>query len=193
MNGDGQGGLALAIMLAAICIALIPMILFGAAGWFIARKRKRSPWVFATVGVLLGASVGALAVGFTFFESTMERRGTLEIQAPELDGEWVVLLEDSSASTTLSWSGSWRERATLTVPSSGVLRVRSMTKVTDVTINGQPVTGAMSQPMPRGLTGEVLRAYSARDSSLPPSDEPLDLVSTERLVEWVREREARSR
>lgn len=121
--------LALAILGASVCMVVVPALVVGALGWFLGRGRHG--WAFGLMGAMLGGLVGCVAVAATFFEDAWSPPATVEIEAPPgFAHEWVYLVGDPSSSLELDWRGIdapfTSRHARLTVPRSGVVRVRAL-------------------------------------------------------------------
>ena len=186
---DGFEGLAAAIVVAMACMLLTPSILLGAAGYFLARKKKRG-FVFGLLGALLGGGLGATAIAFTFYEQAMTGT-TLALEGTP--SEWVVLLEDPSADNEIAWEGAIKARGTLWVPPGGVIRVRSLEHIAldggvEVTFGERGNTMTWQRPAPEGLGATGFVVYGFFDTSGDP-DVDLSTYSDEELVAWVRAHE----
>jgi len=193
---DGMEGLALAILLASICILLTPALLFGGVGYFV--LRKRAGILGAALGVALGLGLGALIVVATFMESTWNPPVELTLDVPpDLRHRSVLLLEDPTASAEIPWSGMEiplsSPSAHLTIPASGFLRVRSleMVRTHDRVVRlstGETAWGMAFLNPPPGLGATQLMYF---DFVAYPSPEPdPSLMDSVALEAWVRAREA---
>ena len=125
---SGEDGLAAAIGLAMVCMIAGSIAVLGTIGWAITRKKKGAAGAIG--GIALGALVGVAMVYFTFYQ---EDYPGAHAAPPRLDFEvpagfahdWVVLIEDPNAPTEIEWAEG-EQVGFVTVPSSGVVRVRSM-------------------------------------------------------------------
>jgi hypothetical protein len=189
-------GLALAILLASICILLTPALLFGGVGYFV--LRKRAGILGAAIGVALGLAIGALAVVATFMESTWNPPVELTIDVPpDLRHRSIVLLEDPSATAEIPWAGMEiplsSPSAHLAVPPSGFLRVRSleMLRTHDRVVRlstGETAWGMAFLNPPPGLGASQLMYF---DFVPYPSPEPdPSLMEPAALLAWIQAREA---
>ncbi len=193
---DGMEGLALAILLASICILLTPALLLGGLGYFV--LRKRAGIVGAAIGAVVGLGMGALIVVATFMESTWNPPLELTFEAPpDLRHRSVLLLEDPTVSTEIPWSGMEMPlsspSARLPIPASGFLRVRSLEAIRThdriVRLStGEEALGMAFLNPPPGLGGSQLMYF---DFTPYPSSEPdPSLMDPATLEAWVRAREA---
>lgn len=192
---DGFEGLAAAIMLAMACMVTTPAALFGAMGYFALRRRKLG-FAGALGGVLFGVAIGGVAVGFTFFEDTMRPPAHLEVQAPPgFAHEWVILIADPSASTSVEWEGWWTPSARVSVPSSGVLRVRELGRLDGesprVTLNGRDHRGSAGLALPASMGGGRMVAFTFAD--WPGTEPDVGSMREEALAARIRELEAEGR
>lgn len=158
-------GMATGIMLAMICILAVPVSLFGAIGYLVFRQKKGWGWLGALLGVGLGVLLGVVGVGFTFYEDTMSPPPHIEIDVPEgFAHEWVFFLEDPTSSTEITWGGLWSPSARISVPRSGVVRVRALGQLdggnTQATLSdGRPHNGFSGLNLPAALGGGRMVAY----------------------------------
>ena len=188
---DGMESLAVAILLASICILLIPTLLGAGLGYLAFRTVTA-----AVVGGLLGALIGVLGVTFTFFERRWNPPLELTIETPPgFQYTSVILLEDPSA-PPLAWQGAdlplVTRRARLSVPASGVVRVQS---VLDLMTNdrvarlssGEERNGMRGGPAPAGFSGSMIVFEFARWDPDRPSLADQDVAA---IAEAIRAREA---
>jgi hypothetical protein len=194
-------GLALAILGASVCMLIVPALVVGALGWFVARGRHGA--IGAIVGALLGAVIGCIAVTATFFEDVWSPPAIVAIDAPAgFAHEWVYVVGDPTVSTELDWRGIdapfMARHTTLTVPRSGVVRVRSLDRLdgghveATLSIAGSPARPSMGRAglsLPHGFgSGRVVAfgfaPYPGREPE-PPVD-PAALAA--RVTELERER-----
>lgn len=190
-----MGGLAVAILLASLCIGLVPSMLLGALTFFVLRK-TRARWPGAIVAALLGAGVGALAVTATFYESVWEPPSPLVFEVPPgFRHESVVLILDPTVSAEVDWSGVSMpfvaRRGRVTVPASGVVRLRELDSLTLTQVDASlstnvPSTGRSGFSDPTvgyGLVYLFVPSGAAREPDL-------GALEPAALVALIREREA---
>ena len=183
MRGDGMDGLALAIVLASLCILIAPALVFGSLGYVAARKRRG--WLGALIGVVIGLGAGAVGVVATFMESTWDPPGELTLEVPPgFAHEWVLILADPTVSTEIDWRGLdvplMARTASLAVPPSGVVRVRALGMVDGGDVRAQLSSGetqwgivAMSAPSGVGagrVVAYCFRPYPFCQPDLTPTD-----------------------
>lgn len=142
-------GLALAIFGAMICMVVVPALFFGGLGWL--ALRGQYGWVGGLVGAALGVGVGAIAVTMTFFEDTWSPPRLLELEVPAgFAHEWVYVVGDPAVSTEVAWSGVslpfTSPRGRVSVPRSGVVRVRSLAHLDGERVDAVLVRGGGSGP-----------------------------------------------
>ncbi|MEM9068448.1 MAG: hypothetical protein AAGE52_08075 [Myxococcota bacterium] len=170
MSGPGSG-LAIAILLAMICMVIGPALVLGLVGYAVARGRARKNGAGGTLaltlgGVVVGVLIGGAAVLLTFFESVFDPVVVFEVP-PNFDKPEIFLLEDPSASLEFEW-GTFGLRGSAPVPASGVVRVRTMGKLdhgpyTVELSTGQHNWGMASFPSPPGIPGPSVRCFSFRE------------------------------
>lgn len=131
-GGDGMGGLSAAILIAGLAIVSGAGLLF----WLVARRlagrggRDRSRASIALL-TLLGVALGCLVVVATFYESLLDPAPQVRLAVPPgYQGVRIFLLEDPERGLPLVWQGgglfSGGRYAEVSVPASGVVRVRSL-------------------------------------------------------------------
>lgn len=194
---DGMEGLAIAILLASICILLTPAMLLGGLGYFV--LRKRAGIVGAAIGVCVGLGMGALIVVATFMESTWNPPVELTFEAPpDLRHRSVLLLEDPTVSTEIPWSGMEMPlsspTARIAIPRSGFLRVRSleMIRTHDRIVrlsSGEEAVGMAFLNPPPGL-GATQLMYFDFVPGYPSTEADPSMMDPATLEAWVRAREA---
>lgn len=195
---DGMEGLALAIFAASICIFVVPGLLLGAIGYFALRTKKGGA-IGTVLGVVIGLGLGALGVTYTFFESTWDPPVHITfVTPPGYVHETVILLEDPTASLDIPWTGlemplSSRS-AIMTLPRSGVLRVRSVSDLmtndrTAELTDGRRMWGMIMQPAPPGLGASQLIVFDFMMSGTR-SEPDMGMMTPEALAATIRAREA---
>jgi hypothetical protein len=147
---DGFEGLAAAILCAIVALVVIPGVLGALIGRAFAKESRVAG---AVIGGVVGVLLGSIAVGFTFFETTMRPPPRLTLEAPTgFAHEWVFLVGDPAVSREVVWEGSWTPEARVSVPRGGVVRVRSLGRLdgdlVSVSMNGRDNTsfGACNVP-----------------------------------------------
>ena len=190
---DGFEGLAAAIFLAMICMVVVPVLVFGALGWLATRKKKG--WVGALAGAALGVTIGAGLIAYTFYADDLTRT-QLEFSVPsDFAHDWVVLMEDPSSTVDITWSrGGLAPRGTLSVPSNGVVRLRTLEGVTGEDVearlaDGRPAMGGMARPNFPELGGGYLVMYSFRAYGDETEPDFQNMVDDE-IVARIRQLEA---
>lgn len=186
MGGDQGNGLAIAIGLAMLLIILGCALLL----WLVARylTRNAPPKRRGALALLLtaaGLGIGWMVMMATFYESAFDPPPELRLTAaPGMDAPWIVLLEDPRGQV-LEWRSSvlpfTATTADLTVPRSGVVRLRSfgpMAGRMDLEVswsNGPSGLGAAGGPAPpgSGATAYMIVRHPSRAASTedPPYDE----------------------
>jgi hypothetical protein len=184
------------------------LIILGCAFlmWLFARflTRKVSPKRRGLVTALLtaaGLGIGWMVVTATFYESSFDPPPELRLTAaPGMDARWVVLLEDPRGQE-LTWNeGTLPFAATtaeLTVPPSGIVRMRSfgpMNGRMDVGISwsrGPAAMGAGGGPGPPGSGASAYMILPHPDHMNSTADYPPP--SEAALAAYIAEREARRR
>lgn len=145
MSGDGMSGLSWAISAASLCILVLPGLFGGAAGYFV--LRKHAGWLGAILGFVVGAGAGALAVTATFYESTWSPPDTLVIDVPPgFAHPTVMFVADPAAPLEVEWTGLdlplMSRRGRVSVPATGVVRVRSVEWIGGTEVRASLSTGA---------------------------------------------------
>lgn len=191
-------GLAIAIFAASICMLVLPALMLGGLG-YLALRRGKGGVLGAVIGVAVGLGLGALAVTYTFFESTWSPPLSITfVTPPGYVYDTVILLEDPTAAAEIPWTGAElpfsSRTATMPIPRSGVLRVRS---VSDLMVNdrqallsdGRRMWGMIMQPAPPGLgaTQLVVFDFMAYGTNTEPD---MSLMTPEAVASVVRTREA---
>jgi hypothetical protein len=130
VGGDHAGGLALAI-----AIIMLLMVVGGVAlFFFVARALTRNlaprrRLLVTLLMTLVGTGLACLLVMATFYESSWSPPPRLHLLTAPASGGPIVILEDPGASGTMIWRGGWlpftAATAEISVPPSGILRVRS--------------------------------------------------------------------
>ena len=195
---DGMEGLALAIFAASICMLVVPGLVLGAIG-YLALRTKRGAAVGAVVGLAIGLGLGALAVTYTFFESTWDPPVHITfVTPPGYVHETVILLEDPTASLDIPWTGLEMPLASrsaiMTLPRSGVLRVRNVSDLmtndrTAELSDGRHMWGMIMQPAPPGLGASQLIVFDFMMSGTR-SEPDMGMMTPEALAATIRAREA---
>ncbi len=198
MGGDQGNGLALAIGIVML------LIIFGCGFllWLIARflTRKVSPQRRGVVTILLtlaGLGIGWLVMMATFYESSFDPPPELRLTAaPGMDARWIMLLEDPRGQE-LRWTSSvlpfTSTTANLTVPRSGIVRLRSfgpMAGRADLTVtwsSGQS-GGAGGGPGPPGTGASSYMILPHPNEMDAMVDSPYDGAA---LAAYIAEREGR--
>jgi hypothetical protein len=131
VGGDHAGGLALAIG-----IIMLLMVVGGVALFFFVARlftrnvAPRRRFLVTLLMALVGAGLACLLVMATFYESSWSPPPRLHLLTAPASGGPVVILEDPSASGTMTWRGGWlpftAATAEINVPPSGIVRVRSL-------------------------------------------------------------------
>ena len=183
MRGDGMDGLALAILLASLCILIAPALVLGTLGYVVSRKRRG--WLGALAGVVIGLGAGALGVVATFMESTWDPPMELTLEVPPAFAhDQVLIVADPTASTEIDWRGLdvplMARTASLAVPPSGVVRVRELGALDGGGVNAQLSSGethwgmtAMNAPSSLGggrVVAYCFRPYPFCQPELTPTD-----------------------
>ncbi len=188
--GDGEDGLAFAILAVAVAMVVAGFLLMFVLGWFLGRSlhlKRGKVVLLAIASGLAGIGLGSLAVVATFFEDTWSPPPHLRIDvAKGFRPNWVILIEDPSAPSRLVWRGYNAPfhgiSAEIAVPLGGVIRVRSLARVvgrggTDVSwSDGASAVGFASGSLPTGAQAADYVAYerqtgaASADDSLPDGD-----------------------
>ena len=155
---------------------------------------------------VLGVGCGMLVMIATFYESTWAPPPQVTFNAPPgFAATWVIMLEDPTVSTQLTWQG--RElpfsgkRTSIDVPLSGIVRVKSLGALSgrvDTTVtwsDGSTSTGQGGGPAPRS-TGAVSfsafnRAKVGASDDTGQADPPFG--DTEALGAYIAARERGAR
>lgn len=163
---DGFEGLAAAILLAMICMVVVPAGVFAVLGWF--ATRKKNGWVGALSGAAVGVLIGGGLIAYTFYGEELTRT-QLEFTVPsDFAHDWVVLMEDPASTAEITWSrDGLAPEGTLTVPSNGVVRLRTLDGVTGEDVearlaDGRPAWGSIARPNVPELGSGSLVMYSFR-------------------------------
>jgi hypothetical protein len=189
---DGFEGLALAIFGAMACMLVVPALIGAALGYL--ALRRRSPWLGVALGVVVGGLIGAVAVGFTFFEDTMRPPPQLSVDVPPgFQHEWVFFLADPTSRHAIEWEGRWTPSARVAVPRSGVLRVRDLGRLdgdlVEVSLSDGRTDGARAAVnVPVGLGGGRMVAFGF--ASWPGTEPDVGLLDDDALVARIRALEA---
>ena len=133
MGGDGMGGMALAILIAMLLMLAVGFGVAFMIGRGIARKLGGKAGLWGLGAGLGGIGLAALAITATFYESSWSPPPRLELRVPAgYAHDWTIILEDRTAPRSLNWSSSALPfvqcKATLNIPASGVVRVKSLGK-----------------------------------------------------------------
>ncbi len=162
MGGDGLNGLAVVILVACLVLLIVPAALIY---WIVQKtakgKSSSSRALLTFFGIAGGLGIGMLAVTATFFESTWSPPPQLAVKLPKnFKHEWIILLENPSAATTLNWQGYdlpfTSKRTEIDVPSSGVLSLKSLDGLagapfTVISSSGEQSIGMGGGPGPKEL------------------------------------------
>lgn len=187
-----MGGLAWAIAAASLCLLVAPALIGGALGYFV--LRKRAGWLGAVLGALGGVVLGGLGVAATFYESSWSPPSTLIIDAPGLRHSQVIFVEDAAAANDVVWTGfsmPFTARAgRVTVPASGVIRVRTTAwiygrEVRASLTTGQTETGLSVLEAP-GVGHLVVLDFAPYPAAVPD----ISSLTPAELARMVTEREA---
>jgi hypothetical protein len=198
-QGDGLGGLAAAIGLASLCMVVLPALACGALGG--RALRGRAPVAGWIGGAVIGGGLGFLAVTATFYESAWDPPLEIRFEAPpDFRHHTVFLLADPSVSTEIPWTGLdvpfSSPRAEMTLPSSGVVRVRSVDALSShdrvAYLGGRRSYGFSSRPAPAelGATSLVSFDFEPYTGGEDGEDDPSALAERIRAREAGREPEA---
>lgn len=200
MGGDQGNGLAQAILIVMVLMVLGGAALCAFAGRALTRKLAPPRRRLATLlAALAGAGFGGILVMATFYESTWSPPPRLRLATPPgFDAPVVILLEDSRAPLTIDWRESLlpftASTAELSVPPSGIVRVRSFQTVggrADLEViwsDGGLRYGAGGGPGPPG-TGA--RSYLIIERPGAPHLESLASADPAAMAAYVAERERR--
>jgi len=194
MGGDGMGGLALGI---ALVIGLMLAAGFGIAFWL--GRGTAKPGAGAPAGAtrgtargllfgVMGLAIAAVGVSATFYESSFSPPPRLDVTVPAGYAQpWTIVLEDANAGASLDWQGSalpfTQRHASLSIPQSGVARVRSLGEALgrgDLEVNfsdGARLIANGGGPAPVGsrASNYLLLGRAAADGAMPeaPSGDSL--------------------
>jgi hypothetical protein len=198
---DGMEGLAIAILGASLCLLVVPALVLAGLGYFALRNvgGNKGGALGAAAGLVIGLLVGGLVVTYTFFESTWNPPLEITFEMPAgYPHETVIMLEDPAATADIPWTGldaplSTRS-ATIPIPRSGVLRVRS---VTDLMTHdraahlsdGRVMMGMIMRPAPPGLSASqlVVFDFAAYGTAREPD---MSMMTDEVLTRTILAREA---
>ena len=129
MNGDGMGGLAVAILLAMLFMLVVPVVVLV----LIVRRFGTGAVIGA---VIVGLLIGGLAATATFMESTWSPPPEINLIGTS-DQTYIVVIADEKAPPVVMTGSTlpfMRRKTTLRVPDDGVIRVQSL----------EPLQGDMS-------------------------------------------------
>lgn len=161
MNGDGMGGLAVAILLAMVFMLVVPVVVL-----VLIAKRFGTGAVIGAV--IVGLLIGVLAVTATFMESTWSPPPAINLIGTS-EQTYIVVVADEKAPPVVMTGSTlpfMQRKTTLQVPDDGVIRVQSL----------EPLQGDMSMEVTyRGK--KTVGLASMRDGMVfdfSPSPEPVD-------------------
>lgn len=152
-----------------IFAAIIVMIAFPA--WLGHRLLQTSESPIARFGAtILGGVLGVCGSCATFYEDTWSPPPTLTFETPPgFRYDDVMLIEDPRSTTTIRWTGfdvPFSSRgARLVVPSSGIVRVRSLRTLQEMRVEGRLSTGETERgggagPLPASLGRGVYAIFN---------------------------------
>lgn len=163
-----DSGLATAIMLAVVCMLVVPALVLGGIGYLVARGRGERKRPLRTISVTLGAALlgsllGVVGVVLTFYESLLDPVLVLDVPPGRAITE-VYLIEDPTSPTELDWDLLQR-RARVAVPPSSVIRVRDLGRLEGFMFSaelstGQTNVGASAMPAPPGIGAGYVHCLS---------------------------------
>lgn len=151
-----ESGTSSYLLLAMAFVVVVVVGAFAAFGRAWGRRSDRSG-AGKAVGVAVGSVFAVVVVTYVFFESSVAHASlTLEIPVG-YDGTWVAILEDPTADTTLRLSRPFHI-ATVQVPASGVVRVRSLDPILERPLEARIAHRGLVRGMRIGEAPTELRA-----------------------------------
>jgi hypothetical protein len=166
MDGDGLGGLAVAIIFAGIGMLILPAV---SLAWLIRKvpaiKSSRYRNLASVACGALGATLGVMWVSATFYETTWAPPLKVVLKVPvNFKQNSVVFLEKSSALIDLQWAGQnlpyMSKETVVNVPASGIVVVRSLEGLIDKSFNAATQDGRRVNGWSTGLGPSELGANS---------------------------------
>jgi hypothetical protein len=162
MNGDGMGGLVVAILFACLGMLVLPALLIL---WLSQRvawvKQYRYRSMVGIASFALGLALGFMWLTATFFESTWAPPAKVLLKLPpNFKQPSIILLEQPNAPVQLQWRGYdfpyMAKHTEIDVPASGVVMVASLKGMAGTTFDasttrGDAINGWASGPGPAAL------------------------------------------
>jgi hypothetical protein len=203
MNGDGLGGLVVAIIFAGMGMLVLPAV---SLAWLIQKvpaiKASRYRNLAGVAGGALGAVIGAAWVTATFYETTWAPPPKVVLNLPaNFKHASVIFLEKPNLSLQLQWTGYqlpyMSKQTVVDVPPSGVVNVRSLQGLASESFNastqdGRSVNGWGSGPGPSEIGAHRyihmhLQSAGMHDAQTDPS-EPV-FADSKAFAAYIQKRE----